>query len=132
MSMTDPIADLLTRIRNAQSAGHESVVVPASKLKRRIAEVLQSEGYVGDVQFEEDGRQGLLTIALKYERDGAPVIREIRRASRPGLRRYVPVAEIPRVRNGLGVAILSTSRGVLVDREARKNRVGGEVLCTVW
>lgn len=132
MSMTDPIADFLTRVRNAQRAGHESVSLPASNLKRRIAEVLAREGYLGEVRVEEDGRQGLLHVGLRYGSDGTPAISEVRRASRPGRRWYVTVEDIPRVKNGLGVAVLSTSRGVMVDREARRQRVGGEMLCTVW
>lgn len=132
MSMTDPVADLLTRVRNAQRAGHESVSVPASKLKQSIAGVLAAEGYIREVSFEDDGRSGILHLALKYASDGSPAISEIRRSSRPGRRWYVPVQEIPRVKNGLGVAILSTSRGILADRDARRQRVGGELLCTVW
>lgn len=132
MSMTDPIADLLTRIRNAQKMGHEALELPGSKLKLRIAEALAAEGFVGDVGFQDDGRQGTIRIELKYAPDRSPVISELRRVSKPGRRFYVNVDEIPRVKNGLGVAILSTSKGVLVDREARKQRVGGELLCTVW
>ena len=132
MSMTDPIADMLTRIRNAQRLGHESVVLPASNLKRRIAEVLVAEGYVKSVDHEDDGKQGVLTVGLKYSGGRDPVIREITRVSKPGRRVYVACGDIPRVRNGLGVAILSTSSGLLDDREARRRRVGGELLCTVW
>lgn len=132
MSATDPIADLLTRIRNAQTMGHDAITLPASKLKQRVAEALAAEGYVRDVEFKAEGPQGILTIGLKYGSDKRPAINEIRRVSRPGRRVYVSVQEIPRVKNGLGVAILSTSKGVLVDREARKNRLGGELLATVW
>lgn len=132
MSMTDPVADLLTRVRNAQRAGHESVAVPASKLKQRIAEVLASEGYINGVTREEDGRQGILHLALKYAPDGKPAITELKRASKPGRRWYVGAREIPRVKNGLGIAILSTSRGVLADSDARRQKAGGEILCTVW
>ncbi|MFP5501374.1 MAG: 30S ribosomal protein S8 [Candidatus Sericytochromatia bacterium] len=132
MSMTDPIADLLTRIRNAQRMGHEEIVVPASNLKHRLVEALAAEGYLGEVRREEDGRQGLLHVGLRYAGDRSPAITELRRVSRPGRRVYVTVGEIPRVKNGLGVAVLSTSKGVVVDRDARKNRVGGELLCTVW
>jgi small subunit ribosomal protein S8 len=132
MAATDPIADLLTRIRNAQLMGHDSITLPASKLKQRVAEALAAEGYVRDVEFKAEGPQGQITVGLKYGPDKSPVINEIRRVSRPGRRVYVSVLEIPRVKNGLGVAILSTSKGVLVDREARKNRLGGELLCTVW
>lgn len=132
MSMTDPIADLLTRIRNAQRMGHESLSLPGSRLKQRLAEALAEEGYVGDVAFQADGKQGIITIHLKYGPDRSPVINELRRVSKPGRRLYVTVDDIPRVKNGLGVAILSTSKGVLVDREARRQRVGGELLCTIW
>ena len=125
MSMTDPIGDMLTRIRNASSARHEKVLVPASRLKARIAEVLRDEGYIKDFVRHEDGVQGAITIMLKYSSD-------IKRVSKPGLRRYVPTDSIPRVLNGMGIAILSTSKGVLVDREARKQKVGGELICTVW
>lgn len=132
MAATDPIADLLTRIRNAQLMGHDAISLPASKLKQHVAEALAAEGYVRDVEFKAEGPQGTLTIGLKYGSDKTPAINEIRRVSRPGRRVYVGVLDIPRVKNGLGVAILSTSKGVLVDREARKNRLGGELLCTVW
>jgi small subunit ribosomal protein S8 len=130
--MTDPISDMLTRIRNAQKMGHEALSVPASKLKQRIAKVLADEGYLREVEFKADGPQGVLSIGLKYGNDRAPVINELKRVSRPGRRVYVGVDAIPRVKNGLGIAILSTSHGVVVDRDARKNRLGGELLCTVW
>ena len=132
MSFTDPIGDMLTRIRNASSARHEKVVVPASRLKVRIAEVLKDEGYIQDFVRHEDGVQGSITILLKYTPEREPAISEIKRVSKPGLRRYVPTTEIPRILNGLGIAILSTSKGVMVDREARKQKVGGELICTVW
>jgi small subunit ribosomal protein S8 len=132
MSFTDPIGDMLTRIRNASAARHEKVVVPASRLKLRIAEVLKEEGYIADFVRHEDGVQGSITILLKYSPEREPAFSEIKRVSKPGLRRYVPTTEIPRVLNGLGIAILSTSKGVLVDREARKQKVGGELICTVW
>jgi small subunit ribosomal protein S8 len=132
MSMTDPIADMLTRIRNASSARHEKVVVPASRLKLRIAEVLREEGYIKDFVRHEEAAQGAITILLKYDADREPAISDIKRVSKPGLRRYVPTGSIPRVLNGMGIAILSTSKGVLVDREARKQKVGGELICTVW
>jgi small subunit ribosomal protein S8 len=132
MSMTDPIGDMLTRIRNASSARHEKVVVPASGLKARIAEVLKGEGYIKDYTRHEDGAQGAITILLKYSADREPAISDIKRVSKPGLRRYVPTDSIPRVLNGMGIAILSTSKGVMVDREARKQKVGGELICTVW
>ncbi len=132
MSMTDPVADLLTRIRNAQRAGLEELSLPASKLKLRVCEVLRDEGFIREVSMKEDGKQGTLTIGLKYDADKRPAISEIRRQSKPGLRRYVRHADIPRVMNGLGIAILSTSKGVLVDREARKQHLGGELIATVW
>jgi small subunit ribosomal protein S8 len=132
MSFTDPIGDMLTRIRNASSARHEKVVVPASRLKVRIAEVLKDEGYIQDFVRHEDGVQGSITILLKYTPEREPAISEIKRVSKPGLRRYVPTTEIPRILNGLGIAIVSTSKGVMVDREARKQKVGGELICTVW
>ncbi len=132
MSFTDPIGDMLTRIRNASNARHEKVVIPASRLKVRIAEVLKEEGFIKDYVRHEDGPQGAITVLLKYTSDRAPVITDIKRVSKPGLRRYVPTDSIPRVLNGMGIAILSTSKGVLVDREARKQKVGGELICTVW
>ncbi len=132
MSMTDPIGDMLTRIRNASAARHEKVVLPASGLKVRIAEVLKEEGYIKDYIRHEDGSQGAITVTLKYGSDREPAISEIKRVSKPGLRRYVPTDGIPRVLNGMGIAILSTSKGVMVDREARKQKVGGELICTVW
>jgi len=132
MSFTDPIADMLTRIRNASSARHEKCLVPASGLKVRLAEVLKSEGFIQDYVRHEGGHQGAITIVLKYGPDREPAISDIKRVSKPGLRRYVATDEIPRVLNGLGVAILSTSKGVMVDREARKHKVGGELICTVW
>lgn len=131
--LTDPIADMLTRIRNATLARHERVRVPASRLKKTIAEVLKTEGFVSEVS-EEDGDQGLgfLTLVLKYGRDRLPAIEGIRRVSRPGRRIYVRAQEIPKVRSGLGIAVLSTSRGIMSDRQARKAGVGGELLCEVW
>ncbi len=132
MSFTDPIGDMLTRIRNASSARHEKVLVPRSRLKIRIAEVLKEEGFIKDFVVHEDGVQGAITILLKYSADREPAISDIKRVSKPGLRRYVPNDSIPRVLNGMGIAILSTSNGVLVDREARKQKVGGELICTVW
>jgi small subunit ribosomal protein S8 len=133
MSMTDPVGDMLTRIRNASRAGHEKVVIPGSKLKERIASVLKDEGYIKDVVVHKtDGKSGEITLLLKYGPNREPAITEIRRVSKPGLRRYVPSAEIPRVLNGMGVAILSTSKGIMVDREAKKQNVGGELICTVF
>ena len=132
MSLTDPVADMLTRIRNASAARHEKVLVPASRLKVRIAEVLRDEGFIKDFVVHQDGPQGAITVLLKYSADREPAISDIKRVSKPGLRRYVSTDEIPRVLNGMGIAILSTSKGVMVDREARKQQVGGELICTVW
>jgi small subunit ribosomal protein S8 len=133
MSMTDPVADLLTRIRNAQRAGLEEIDLPASKLKRRVCEVLRDEGFIREVSFQQgEGPQGKLHLVLKYDEGRRPAISEIRRQSKPGLRRYVRHTDIPQVMNGLGIAILSTSKGVLVDREARKQHLGGELIATVW
>ncbi len=131
MSMTDPVADMLTRIRNACRAGHRRVDIPVSKFKSQIANLLKENHYVQDVKVLDDGRHGILRIYLRYHGD-KPVIRELKRVSSPGLRRYVKVQEIPRVRNGLGMAILSTPKGVMSDREARKASVGGELLALVW
>jgi small subunit ribosomal protein S8 len=131
MSMTDPVADMLTRIRNACEAGHRRVDVPVSKLKVEIARLLKANHYVQDFKVLDDGRHGLLRVYLRYHGD-IPVIRELRRVSTPGLRRYVKVQEIPRVRNGLGMAILSTPRGLMSDREARTAHLGGELLAVVW
>jgi small subunit ribosomal protein S8 len=130
MSMSDPIADMLTRIRNAQSAEKGQVAMPSSKLKLSIAKVLKDEGYIDDYVVREDAGKAELTIALKYY-SGKPVIDRIERISRPGLRIYKGKEDIPRVMNGLGVAILSTSKGVMTDRKARASGVGGEVLCVV-
>jgi small subunit ribosomal protein S8 len=130
--MTDPVADLLTRIRNAQRAGLEEMEVPASKIKQRICEVLRDEGFIRAVARKEDGRQGVLSVALKYDGEKRPAISEIKRQSKPGLRRYVGYEDIPEVMNGLGIAVLSTSKGILVDREARKQHLGGELIATVW
>ena len=130
MSMHDPIADMLTRIRNAQLVGHAEVAMPASRLKAAIAKVLKDEGYVEDFALRDNGDKKQLAIALKYYA-GRPVIERLERVSRPGLRVYKGRNDIPRVMNGLGVAILSTSRGVMTDRKARADGVGGEVLCIV-
>jgi small subunit ribosomal protein S8 len=129
--MTDPVGDMITRIRNAGRAHHEKVEIPASKLRERVAQVLKDEGYIRDFIRHKDGIQGAITVMLKYSNDGEPVISMISRASRPGLRRYVQSTEIPRIRNGMGISILSTSRGVMADRQARKLGVGGELLCVV-
>jgi len=133
MSMTDPVGDMLTRIRNASRAGHEKVVIPGSKLKERIAAVLKDEGFIRDVLVHrEEKKSGEITVMLKYGPNREPAITEIRRVSRPGLRKYVPSAEIPRVLNGMGIAIVSTSKGIMVDRECRKQNVGGELICTIY
>ncbi len=133
MSMTDPIADMLTRIRNACGAKHRRVDMPLSKLKVEIAKILKENSFIQDYKTleTEDGKQ-TLRVVLKYAQGGQPVIRELRRVSTPGLRKYVGCAEIPRVRNGLGMAILSTSQGVMSDRQARQSRTGGELLALVW
>jgi small subunit ribosomal protein S8 len=130
MSMTDPIADMLSRIRNAQHAEKTTVVIPASKLKAAIAQVLKDEGYIEDFRVRSEDSKSLIEIGLKYYA-GKPVIERIERVSRPGLRIYKPAKEIPQVMNGLGVAIVSTSKGVMTDRKARASGVGGEVLCIV-
>jgi len=129
--MTDPIADMLTRIRNAGAARLRRVDMPVSKLKTEIARILKENHFIQDYKVLDDGRHGVLRIYLKYYQE-RPVIRNIERVSRPGRRRYAGVAELPRVRNGLGMAIVSTSRGVLSDREARAQNVGGEILALVW
>ena len=130
MSLQDPIADLLTRVRNAQKAGHAKVSMPHSKLKVAVCGVLEQEGYINGYSVSDEGRREL-QLRLKYH-EGAPVIEEIRRVSRPGLRIYKNVRDLPKVREGLGVAIVSTSRGVMSDRQARRLHIGGEVLCTVF
>ncbi len=132
MSVTDPIGDMLTMIRNACSARHGKVDVPASKLKREIVRILVEEGFVKNYAYIEDNKQDVLRLYLKYGPKGESIIRGIKRVSRPGRRRYVGKGEIPRVLNGMGIAIISTSRGIFPDRDARKTRVGGEVLCYVW
>lgn len=130
--MTDPIADFLTRLRNGLMARHKTVVAPSSKLKHRIAQILQDEGYVADVRVEQQGGRPMLSMTLKYDEHNSPMLDGIERVSRPGLRRYAGVEDIAKVRNGIGMAILSTSKGVMTDRQARIDRVGGEVLCNVW
>ncbi|MBI1987456.1 MAG: 30S ribosomal protein S8 [Nitrospinae bacterium] len=132
MSMTDPIADMLTRIRNAILAKHEEVRIPASKIKLGVASILKDEGFIREFQFIEDNKQGILKIQLKYAPGEKSVIHGIQRVSKPGLRVYMKREEIPRVLDGLGVAILSTSKGILTDKTCRELRVGGEVLCQVW
>jgi len=132
--MTDPIADLLTRIRNAIMAGHKVVEAPASNLKKEIARILFEKGYILSYKIiESENKQGTLKIALKYnQKSRKPAIKKIERVSRPGLRQYIGVEEMPRVLNGLGIAIISTSRGLMTDKEARKENIGGEVLCYVY
>jgi small subunit ribosomal protein S8 len=131
--VTDPIADFLTRVRNAQMANHRIVEIPASNLKKRITEILYDKGYILKYKFEEDGKQGVIKIALKYDpATRQPAISALERISRPGLRQYAKPDEFKRVMNGLGLAIISTSQGVMTDKEARKLNVGGEVLCHVY
>ena len=132
MVMTDPIADLLTRIRNANAVKHEIVEVPSSNVKKAVANILLQEGYIKEIDEYNDGVVPMLRIALKYGADNERVITGLKRISKPGLRVYCKKDETPRVLNGLGIAIISTSKGIMVDREARKNGVGGEVLCYVW
>jgi small subunit ribosomal protein S8 len=133
MSMTDPIADMLTRIRNACGSKHRRVDMPMSRVKLEIARILKENSYIQDFRtVDTDSGRTLLRVILRYAQGGQPVIRELRRVSTPGLRKYVGVSEIPRVRNGLGMAILSTSRGLMSDRQARQSRTGGEVLALVW
>lgn len=132
MVMTDPIADLLTRIRNANSVRHEKLEVPASNIKREIANILKREGFIRDTEFIEDNKQGIIRIFLKYGVDNERVIAGLKRISKPGLRVYAKSDEIPRVLGGLGVALISTSKGVVTDKEARQQKVGGEVLAYVW
>jgi len=131
--MTDPIADYLTRVRNAVMAKHKVVEIPASNLKKEITKILHEKGYILSYKFDEDDKQGLIRIALKYHPvSKAPAIKSIKRISKPGLRKYAGADSIPRVLNGLGIAIMSTSNGVMTDKEARREKVGGEVLCYVY
>ena len=132
MQITDAIADLLTRIRNACSAKHESVEVPSSNMKKAIVQVLLDEGYIRKFKILDDGKQGIIKIFLKYTEDKKPAITGIKRVSKPGLRIYSSVENMPKVIKGLGIAIVSTSKGVMTDRRARKEKVGGEVLAFVW
>ena len=132
MQITDPVADMLTRIRNANSAKHDTVDVPASNLKKAIAQILLDEGYIKSFQIVEDGTQGVIRIALKYLPGKEKVISGLRRVSKPGLRVYAGADELPKVLKGLGIAIISTSKGVMTDKKARANHVGGEVLAFVW
>ena len=132
MVMTDPIADMLTRLRNANSVFHEKVEIPGSKIKKAIAEVLKEEGFIKDYTFTEDGKQGVLTLTLKYGKNREKVITGLKRVSKPGLRQYAKADELPRVMGGLGTAIISTSKGIMCDRDARKAGLGGEVIAYVW
>jgi small subunit ribosomal protein S8 len=132
MTMTDPIADMLTRIRNANMVRHEKLEVPASNMKKEIAEILKREGFIRDVEYVEDNKQGIIRIFLKYGQNNERVITGLKRISKPGLRVYAKTDEVPRVLNGLGIALVSTSQGVLTDKEARAKQVGGEVLAYVW
>jgi small subunit ribosomal protein S8 len=131
MQLSDPISDFLTRIRNASKARHKRVDTPSSKIKIAIAKILKEQGYVGDYEFIKDDKQGVLRVSLRYHNGRAP-FDKITRISRPGIRRYTSSAEAPRVRSGLGIAILSTPKGVITDKEAHKLNVGGEVLCTIY
>ena len=132
MTMTDPIADMLTRIRNANMVRHEKLEVPASNVKKEIAEILKREGFVRDVEYANDDKQGIIRIFLKYGKDNERVITGLKRISKPGLRVYAKTNEVPKVLNGLGIALVSTSQGLLTDKEARAKQVGGEVLAYVW
>ncbi|MDR1774801.1 MAG: 30S ribosomal protein S8 [Clostridioides sp.] len=132
MTMTDPIADMLTRIRNANIVKHETVDIPASKMKKEIARILLEEGFIRGYDVIEDGKQGLIRIQLKYSQDGERVIQGLKKISKPGMRVYAASAELPKVLNGLGISIISTSKGIITDKKARKENVGGEVICYVW
>lgn len=132
MQITDSIADMLTRIRNADAAKHDTVSIPASNMKKAIAQILVDEGYVKGFKVIEDGKQGIIEVTLKYGPNKSHIIKGIRRVSKPGLRIYADVENMPRVMNGLGIAILSTSKGIMTDKKARKENVGGEVLAFVW
>jgi small subunit ribosomal protein S8 len=132
MVMTDPIADMLTRIRNGNLVGHEKVDVPGSNIKRAIADILKQEGYIRDAEFIPDTKQGTIRVHLKYGPNNARVITGVKRISKPGRRIYVKSDEMPRVLGGLGIAIVSTNRGIMTDRDARKAKAGGEVICYVW
>ena len=132
MTMTDPIADMLTRIRNANTVKHETVDVPASNMKKELARILLEEGFIRGYDVIEDGKQGIIRIQLKYGQEGERVITGLKKISKPGMRVYAANHEIPKVLNGLGISIISTSKGILTDRQARKENVGGEVICYVW
>ena len=130
--MTDPIADMLSRIRNANNARHKSVDVPCSNIKKEIAKILLDEGYIKGYDVVEDDKQGIIKIDLKYSQDGERVISGLKRISKPGLRVYVKCEDVPKVLGGLGIAIISTSKGIITDKKARQDKVGGEVICYVW
>jgi small subunit ribosomal protein S8 len=132
MTMTDPVADFLTRIRNALLAKHEITEIPVSKLKWRLAQILKTEGYITDAHLVGEGRHQVIRISLKYDPGEVSVIQSLRRISKPGRRMYVKADQLPRVLNGLGMAVISTSRGIMSDRECRRLNVGGEVMCQVW
>ncbi|WP_127583993.1 30S ribosomal protein S8 [Paenibacillus koleovorans] len=132
MVMSDPIADMLTRIRNANIVRHETVEVPASKIKKEIAEILKKEGFIRDAEYVDDSKQGIIRIFLKYGPNNERVITGLKRISKPGLRVYTKSLEIPKVLGGLGIAIISTSKGVMTDKDARQTKSGGEVVCYVW
>ena len=132
MVMTDPIADMLTRIRNGNNAKHETVDIPASNMKKSIASILLEEGFIKGYDVIEDAKQGILRVQLKYGKDNEKIITGLKRISKPGIRVYVKSDEIPRVLGGLGIAVLSTSKGIITDKEARKEGVGGEVICYIW
>lgn len=132
MVMTDPIADMLTRIRNANKAKHQTVTLPSSNIKKAIAQIMLDEGYIKNVRYIDDSKQGLIEITLKYGNKDAKVISGLKRISKPGLRIYASKDEVPKVLNGLGIAIVSTSRGIMTDKNARKSNIGGEVLCYIW
>lgn len=132
MVMTDPIADYLTRIRNANMAKHDSVEIPASNIKKSISEILRREGFIRDYEVADDNKQGVIKVFLKYGPNGERVISGLKRISKPGLRNYVGAEDLPKVLNGLGIAIVSTSAGVITDKEARQKNVGGEVIAYIW
>lgn len=130
--MTDPIADMLSRIRNANSARHKSVDIPCSNIKKEIAQILLDEGYIKGFDVVEDDKQGMIKVDLKYSEDGEKVISGLKRISKPGLRVYVKCEDVPKVLGGLGIAIISTSKGIITDKKARQEKVGGEVICYIW
>ncbi len=132
MHLTDPVADMLTRIRNANSAKHETVEIPASNMKKAIAEILLEEGYIKNYQIIDDGKQGIIKVTLKYGQNKQKVISGLRRISKPGLRVYASCEELPKVLRGIGIAVISTSKGIMTDKKARKENVGGEVLAFIW